>query len=63
MKMKAIDASVTLIFVLALVIIYFFWGCRLDAIVTAIAAVIVIASALAMYFQYKRIHELEEPQN
>uniref|UniRef100_UPI0040572E7D hypothetical protein n=1 Tax=Acetatifactor sp. TaxID=1872090 RepID=UPI0040572E7D len=60
MKMKFIDIAVPVIFVLALVIIYFFWGCKLDLYVTVLAGIVVFVTVLTTYVQYKKIKELEE---
>lgn len=57
-KMKYVDIAVSAVFVLALVVIYFFWGCKLDMYVTVLAGIIVVASVLATYFQNKKIKEL-----
>lgn len=60
MKMKYLDMVVVAVFIVALVVLYFFWGCQLDPIVTAIAAVIAGISILTMHMQNKRLKELEE---
>lgn len=62
-KMKYVDVAVPVLFVLALIIIYFFWGCRLDLYVTVLAAVIIAITGLTTYFQYKKMKELTEKQN
>lgn len=59
-KMKYVDISIAFVFVLALVVISFFWGCAIDPIVTAVGGVIVAASALTMYLQYKKLKDLEK---
>ena len=57
-KMKYVDIAVSAVFVIALVVIYFFWGCKLDMYVTVLAGIIVVASVSATYFQNKKIKEL-----
>ena len=60
--MKKVDYSVLAVFIVSLVVIAFFWGCRLDPIVTAIAAVIAIASLITMIVQNKKLDELKKQQ-
>ena len=57
-KMKYVDIAVSAVFVLALVVIYFFWGCKLDLYVTVLVGIIIVASVAATYFQNKKIKEL-----
>lgn len=59
-KMRKWDNAVTIIFVIALIVIAFFWKCHYDPIVTIVAAVIVGASTLVGHKQYKKIKELSE---
>lgn len=63
MKMKFIDIAVPVIFVLALVIIYFFWGCKLDLYITVLAGIVVLVTCLTTYIQHKKIKELEEAKD
>jgi len=58
--MKKVDIGVMVAFVLSLVVIFFFWKCEYDPIVTALGGVIVLASAVTTYLKYKKIDELEE---
>ena len=58
--MKKVDYIVLAVFIISLIVIAFFWGCRLDPIVTAIAAVIAIASLITMIVQNKKRKELED---
>lgn len=58
-KMKYVDIAVSVVFVLALVVIYFFWGCKLDLYVTVLAGIIVAVSGLASYVQYRKMKELD----
>lgn len=59
MKMKNVDRVITLVFIAALVIIYFFWGCRLDLYVTIAAGIILALAGMTTYLQNKKIKELE----
>lgn len=59
MKMKNVDRVITLVFIAALVIIYFFWGCRLDLYVTIVAGIILALAGMTTYLQNKKIKELE----
>lgn len=58
MKMKYIDVAVSIIFVLALIVIYFFWGCKWDLYITILAGVIIIITGISKYVQYKKLKEL-----
>lgn len=58
-KMRMIDIAVTLIFIAALVVIYFFWGCEWDLVVTLIAAAIVVVAGFIAHSQHKKISELD----
>lgn len=59
-KMKCIDITVPVLFVLALVVLYFFWGCHLDLYVTILAAIILGVTVLTTYIQYKKIDKLQK---
>ena len=63
MKMKYVDIGVSVLFIVALVVIYFFWGCHLDLYVTVLAAVVIAVTALTTYMQYKKMKELESPES
>ena len=58
MKMKYVDVAVSIIFVLALIVIYFFWGCKLDLYITILEGVIIAVTGISKYVQYKKIKEL-----
>lgn len=58
MKMKYVDTTVTLMFILALIVIYFFWGCHLDLYVTLLAGLIVLVTGMVRFAQYKKLKEL-----
>jgi Co/Zn/Cd efflux system component len=62
MNMKKIDISVMVLYIAALIVLSFFWGCGYDPIVTAFGGIIVAVSALATFVQYKKMKELMETQ-
>ena len=61
-KMKCIDIAIPVLFVLALVVLYFFWGCHLDLYVTILAAVILGVTVLTTYIQYKKMREFSKDE-
>lgn len=58
-KMKYVDIAVSVVFVLALVVIYFFWGCKLDMYLTVLAGIIIAVSGITTYVQYKKLKEMD----
>lgn len=58
MKMKYVDTTVTLLFIISLIVIYFFWGCQLDLYVTVLAGLIILVTAMVKFAQYKKLKEL-----
>lgn len=56
--MKVLDYVVTVLFLIALVVIAFFWGCSIDPILTAVAGVILIAATVATVMQNNKIKKL-----
>ena len=61
-KMRRVDVAVKLLFVIALAVIYFFWKCEYDLMVTVIAGIVIIGASVLTYFQYKKLGELEETE-
>lgn len=61
--MKYVDIAVTIIFILALVVIYFFWGCKWDLYATILAGLVIIVSVLIGHSQNKKLKELETPED
>ena len=59
MKMKFVDVGISVLFVVALAVIYFFWGCHLDLYVTILALLILAVTGLTTYVQYRKLKELE----
>ena len=60
--MKYVDIAVTIIFILALVVIYFFWGCTWDLYATILAGLVIVVSVLIGHSQNKKLKELEAPE-
>lgn len=58
MKMKYVDIGVSVLFIIALAVIYFFWGCHLDLYVTILALLILAVTGLTTYVQYRKLKEL-----
>ena len=58
MKEKYLDLTVAVLYVVALVVIYFFWGCKWDWIVTIIAVLVAAISITLLSYQNKMIKEL-----
>lgn len=58
MKMKYIDTTIALVFILSMVIIYFLWGCHLDLYMTVLAGIVAAVAAVVRFVQYKKIKEL-----
>ncbi len=61
-KKAILDWIVCAIAVIALVVCYFFWGCRMDLFATVLAAVVVITGTFLLQKQNKKIKELNEAQ-
>ena len=59
MKMKYVDVAVSIIFVLALIVIYFFWGCKLDLYITILAGIIVIITTISKCLQFKQLKKMD----
>ena len=61
-KMKYVDIAVSVVFIIALVVIYFFWGCKLDMYLTVLAGIIIAVSGITTYVQYKKLNELDSDE-
>ena len=61
-KMKYVDIAVSVVFIIALVVIYFFWGCKLDMYLTVLAVIIIAVSGITTYVQYKKLSELDSDE-
>ena len=60
--MKYVDIAVTVIFIIALVGIYFFWGCTWDLYATVLPVLIILVSVIIGFVQNKKMKELEAPK-
>ena len=58
MKMKYVDIGISVLFIVALVVIYFFWGCKWDMYITILVSVIIVITGISKYVQYKKLKEL-----
>ncbi|MBQ8327166.1 MAG: hypothetical protein IJX86_08835 [Lachnospiraceae bacterium] len=56
--MKKVDLIVPILFVVALVAIFFFHGCQMDMVVTILAAVVVALATVARVVQNKKLKQL-----
>lgn len=56
-KQKILNWIITILFLVALIICYFFWGCRLDLIVTIIAVFVAAFSITLLSIQNKKLKE------
>lgn len=57
-KQNILNWIITAILLIGLVVCYFFWGCKLDLVVTIIAVVVAVVSTVLLTIQNKRIKEL-----
>ncbi len=57
-KQNLINWIVTILFLIALAVIYCFWGCKWDLIVTIIAGLVAVISICTLSFQNKKIKDL-----
>lgn len=48
------DIIVALIAVIALIVCYFFWGCRYDLPATILAIVVILAGSGLLYMQHRK---------
>ena len=58
MKEKYLDLAVAVLYVVALIVIYFFWGCKLDLYVTILGALVLGITGTVRVVQNKKIKEL-----
>lgn len=58
--MKKLDIAIKPVFIIAFLIIYFFWKCEYDLMVTVIAGIVMIGASVLTYFQYKKLGDLED---
>lgn len=59
-KQNLLNWIVTILFLIALAVIYCFWGCKWDLIVTIIAVLVAVISMCTLSFQNKKIKELTD---
>lgn len=54
-KQKMMNWIFTILFLVALAVIYCFWGCSLDMLVTIIAVIVAVIGILVLSYQNKMI--------
>ena len=57
-KQNLINWIVTILFLIALAVIYIFWGCKWDMVATIVAVLVAAASILTLSLQNKTIQKL-----
>ncbi len=62
-KMRRVDVAVKLLFVIALAVIYFFWKCEYDPLVTVLGLIILAGASVLTYMQFHKIDELAQSTN
>ncbi len=62
-KMRRVDVAVKLLFVIALAVIYFFWKCEYDPLVTVLGLIILAGASVLTYMQFHKIDELAQSMN
>ena len=62
-KMRRVDVAVKLLFVIALAVIYFFWKCEYDPLVTVLGLIILAGARVLTYMQFHKIDELAQSMN
>ena len=62
-KMRRVDVAVKLLFVIALAVIYFFWKCEYDPLVTVLGLIILAGASVLTYMQFQKIDELAQSMN
>lgn len=62
-KMRRVDVAVKLLFVIALAVIYFFWKCEYDPLVTVLGLIILAGASVLTYMQFHKIEELSQSMN
>ena len=58
--MKIFDVVAPILLVIALVIVYFLWGCKGDLHLTILAAVVIVAAAVVAFVQNAKMKKLKE---
>lgn len=61
-KQNLLNCIITILFLIALAVIYFFWKCKLDLIVTIIAVIVALISILTLTYQNKVIKNLTDKE-
>lgn len=62
-KQNLVNCLVTIVFFIALVVCYFFWGCKYDLPVTIVAVAIGLAGLVLLTVQNKKLKDLNSEKN
>jgi len=57
-KKHILDWVVSGIVLVAMVVIYFFWGCPIDLWATLLCVIVVVAGSILLHLQHKKLKEL-----
>lgn len=60
--MKKLDIAVLVLYIVAMVVIYFFWKCSFDLWFTVIALVVVAIATVWMIVQHNKLKKLQEKE-
>lgn len=55
-----LDIIVALVAIIALIVCYFFWGCRYDLPATILAIVVILAGSGLLYMQHRKKDKQDE---
>lgn len=58
--MKKLDIAVLVIYLIAMIVIYFFWKCKLDLWFTVVALIVVALATVWMFVQHRKLKKLQE---
>ncbi len=59
-QMKKVDIAVKVLFIVALAVIYFFWKCEYDPLVTILGILILVGASVLTYMQFHKLDELTD---
>ena len=59
-KMKKVDIAVKVLFIVARAVIYFFWKCEYDPLVTILGILILVGASVLTYMQFHKLDELTD---
>lgn len=62
-KQNIVNALVTLLLVIGLIVCFFFWKCTIDLVITILAVIVIVAGLTLLFMQNKKLKELAEADN